>query len=93
MMAMDNNVYKQKMREVKIYFKRVLTLIIAFSPDNVTSLLDRDQLYINLQRIKDKFLEATDWLAETIVDLEMNNEEARICMFENLFRGGAKKDK
>ena len=37
-----------------------------------------------LQRIKDKFLEATDWLAETIVDLETNNKEARICEFENL---------
>ena len=73
MTAMDEHDYGLRIRDAKIYCKRVLALVDAFSPDDITRPLYRDQLHINLQRIKDKFLEVTDWLAETIVDLEANN--------------------
>ena len=75
LVAMDSDVYELRKRKAKIYSKQVLTLINAFSPDNVTNSLDQDQFYVNLQRIKDKFLEATDRIAGTIVDLETNNKE------------------
>ena len=68
LLAMDSDVYELRKRKAKIYSNQVLALIDAFSPDCITSPLDRDQFYVNLQRIKDKFLEATDLMARTIVD-------------------------
>ena len=74
----------------KVYYKQTLSLVNAFSPEDITSPLDQEQLHVNLQRIKDKFLAVTDWMAETIVDLEANNENVRIREFvalaENLQR-------
>ena len=55
------------------------------SPLNeITSPFDREQLHVNQQRIKDKFWAVTNWMAETIVDLEANNENERIHKFEAL---------
>ena len=78
---------------MKIYSKQVLALINAFSPDGITCPFDRDQFYVNLQRIKDKFLEATNWMAGTIVDLKTNNEEERIYELEKLLKDVRRKMK
>ena len=50
----------------------------SFAPDDVTSILDRDNFQENLRRIKDQFLQVTVWVDALIVDMEENNENARI---------------
>ena len=60
------------------------SLIDTFSPEDIISPSDWEQLHVNLQRIKEKFLAVTDWLAGVIVDLEANNEVERIHEFEAL---------
>ena len=79
---MDDHEYTLKLWDARVYCKQTLSLIDTFSPEDITSPLDWEQLHVNLQRIKDKFLAVTDWMAGVIVDLEANNEEERIHDFE-----------
>ena len=81
---MDDHTYGLRLRDARVYCKQTLSLINAFSPDEITSPLDQEQLHVNLQRIKDKFLAVTDWMAETIIDLEENNKNVRIREFKAL---------
>ena len=60
------------------------SLIDTFSPEDITSPLDWEQLHVNLQRIKDKFLTIADWMARVIVNLQAKNEVERIREFEDL---------
>ena len=81
---MGKQEYTLKLWDARVLCKQTLSIIDTFSPEDITSPLDREQLHVNLQRIKDKFLAVTDWMAGVIVDLEANNEEERIHEFEAL---------
>ena len=70
---MDKHEYALKLRDARVLYRQTLSLIDTFSPEDITSPLDWEHLHVNLQRIKDKFLTVTDWLARVIVDLQANN--------------------
>ena len=79
--------YKANMKKAKIYCRQVITAIKSFAPDDVTSVLDQDDFQENLQRVKDKFLQVTAWVDALIVELEENNEDARIAELEAMITG------
>ena len=72
---------------MKVHCKQVPAAVNAFSPNNITSDLDQDELHANLRRVKDKFLQVTDRMDALIMELEENNESARIAGLEAMTAG------
>ena len=84
---MNDAKYEANMKKAKDYCRQVITAVKSFAPDDVTSILDRDNFQENLQRAKDKFLQVTAWMDALIVELEENNEDARIAELEAMITG------
>ena len=70
-MAMNDAEYEAKKKEAKVYCRQVITAVKGFTPDNIMSVLDQDDL-----------LQVTAWINALIVDLEENDEDARIAELE-----------
>ena len=49
---MNDAEFKANMKKAKVHCRQVLAAVNAFSPNDITSVLDRDELHANLQRIR-----------------------------------------
>ena len=79
---MDENDYKSKLKQAKLYKRQFTTLLSTFTADNVTSIVHKNLYETKLHNIGAKFIEISNWFDSLIVDLEENDENDRKAVIE-----------
>ena len=78
----NENDYKSKLKQARLYKRQFNTLFSTFTADNVTGVVHKNLYETKLHNIGAKFIEISNWFDSLIVDLEENDENDRIAVIE-----------
>ena len=81
---MDNNEYKEKLKQAKVYRRQFNTLLSTFTANDVASAIHKDIYGKKLDAIENKFTEISDWFDSLVVDLEESEENDRVAEIEGI---------
>ena len=81
---MDDNIYKEKLKQAKLYRRQFNTLLSTFTAEDVVSIVHKHICEKKLSDIGVKFIEICDWFDTLIIDLQENNEEGRVTEIETI---------
>ena len=82
--TMEENIYKEKLKQAKLHKRKFNSLLSTFTVDDITNSVHKDIYHQKINEISSKYLEISDWFDAFIIDLEENNENDRVVVIESL---------